>query len=164
MGRVKLDVNKLLQFAEAEAMGGLRKAAERIQMSAKLSATSQFKDTTVRNGKARPKTVQFLARKGKSKTAFRLVKYTTTRPEIRYPGQLRDSIRVVEKEGKKTNLRVYEGHYNAYYAHMVERGTSRPTKAHWIMKNALNVNRTYARRLINDSMKLAVQRSNQLVA
>ena len=160
MARVKLDINKLLQFAETEALGGLRKAAQRIEMSAKMTAPV---GTTFRRGAAKPKNVQFLARKGKSKTNFRLVKYTTTRPEIRYPGQLRDSIRIVEKEGKRFNLRVYAGNYNAYYAHMIERGTIH-NKAFLVMKSALDANRTYARRLINDAMKIAVQRSNKLVA
>lgn len=163
MGRVKLDINKLMTYAEAEAMGGMRKGADRICMAGKLSAPVGH---TTRNQAAGGRKVQFLARKGKSKTNYRLVQYKTKSDfmDIRRPGMLRDSIRVVEKPSKKHNLRVYMGDYRSYYAHFVERGTRRPTKAHWVMKNAAKANTGYVMRQMNQAMKIACDRSNQIAA
>lgn len=61
----------------------------------------------------------------------------------RDPGRLKKSIRVVRKKTKsgkaftrKRNIRVYAGHFLAYYAGWVEFGTSR-TKAQQFLRPAL---------------------------
>lgn len=62
---------------------------------------------------------------------------------MRKPGQLRKSIRVVRKKtptgrafSKKRNVRIYAGHFLAFYAHWVEHGTSR-TPAQPFLRPAL---------------------------
>lgn len=55
----------------------------------------------------------------------------------RFPGQLRGTIRRVEKGGSG-NIRVYAGNFKVYYAHMVERGTIR-TMAQPFLRPAFQV-------------------------
>lgn len=60
----------------------------------------------------------------------------------RYPGQLRDTIRRVHKHGTG-NIRVYAGNFKVYYAHMVERGTSK-TPAHPFLRPTFNAKKQTA--------------------
>jgi len=163
VARVVIDTAKIIKYAEAEAMLGLRKAAQRIEMSAKL----QIKSSPVRrNSAAGGRQVSFtaLSRRGR-KAKPRLVSFTRKADfrEIRYPGQLRDSVRIVEKEGRKLNLRVVMGHYQAYYAPFYERGTVKMS-ARKVMANATRSGRSVAKRELENAQRIACDRANRLVA
>lgn len=77
--------------------------------------------------------------------------FTAEQFQGRHPGQLRDTIRRVNRHGQYSgyhsgqfgisvsygNIRVYAGNYHVFYAHMVERGT-RKTKAQPFLNPAFN--------------------------
>jgi len=76
-------------------------------------------DPTVREGKFERALVSFTAYKGKKKE--HLVEFSTTKRWTgRSPGNLRDTIRRVNKQGTGT-IRVYAGNFKVYWAYMVEK-------------------------------------------
>ena len=163
MARVVLDTAKIIQFAQQEAILALREAAQRIEMSAKL----QIKSSPVRrDSKAGERAVRFTAnsRRGR-KIKPRIVSFTRKADfrEIRYPGQLRDSVRIVEREGNKLNLRVVMGHYHAYYAPFYERGTVNMA-ARMVMQQATNSGRSFAKKRLEEAQRIACDRANKLMA
>lgn len=163
MARVVIDTAKIIQFAEQEAILGLRAAAQRIEMSAKL----QIKSSPVRrDSSSGGRAVLFVAstKRGR-KSKARVVSFVRKADfrEIRYPGQLRDSVRIVEKEGRKMNLRVVMGHYQAYYAPFYERGTVKMS-ARKVMQKATVSGRAVARKMLEQAQRVACDRANRLIA
>lgn len=79
--------------------------------------------------------ISFIPKTGKGK-GTRVTFSTNKRWTGRYPGQLRDSIRRVDKEGSG-NIRVYAGHMKTYYALFVEKGTVK-MKAQPFLRPAFN--------------------------
>lgn len=67
-------------------------------------------------------TISFTPKSGRGKN--KPVSFKARQYQGRRPGQLRDTIRRTNKPGSG-NVRVYAGSGKAYYAHMVERGTSK---------------------------------------
>lgn len=151
----------IIRYAEEAGIAALHASGQRIEMSAKLITPV---NSARRDSAAGGRRVSFVAksRKGR-KTKPRYVAFSRKADfrEIRYPGQLRDSIRIVEKDGRKLNLRVVMGHYHAYYAPFVERGTIKMSPRS-IMKQATSVNRGYARKQMKQAMVTACSRANQL--
>ena len=75
---------------------------------------------TFRRGRFSDAVVSFRPRRGKNKG--KLIVFKTTKRWLgRAPGNLRDTIRRVNKTGSG-NIRVYAGDYKIYWAFMVEKG------------------------------------------
>jgi HK97 gp10 family phage protein len=89
--------------------------------------------TVTREGKFVSANVSFTPKRGPNRGEA--VHFTAeNRWTGRYPGQLRDTIRRVEKASRPANLRVYAGNFKVYYAHMVEYGTVK-SSPHSFMRN-----------------------------
>jgi HK97 gp10 family phage protein len=89
-----------------------------------ISATVAFTPVT-RNGKNIPTHKQ-------KAVSFQAKQWTG-----RYPGQLRDTIRRVNKSSRPGNIRVYAGNAKVNYARFVEYGT-RKTPMHSFMRTGFN--------------------------
>jgi hypothetical protein len=75
---------------------------------------------TFREGKFSNAAVSFTPRTGKNKG--KLVTFNTSKRWLgRYPGNLRNTVRRVNRTGSG-NIRVYAGDYKIYWAFMIERG------------------------------------------
>lgn len=89
--------------------------------------------TITREGNFVSANISFTPKTGKNKG--RLVQFgTNKRWSGRQPGSLRSTIRRVNKPGTGS-IRIYAGNFKIYWAHMVERGTSR-TKAQPFLRPA----------------------------
>ena len=77
----------------------------------------------VREGKWANAIVSFTPGTGRSKG--KSVSFAGKRWTGRSPGDLRNTIRRVNNSRRPGNVRVYAGNAKIYWAHMVERGTSR---------------------------------------
>lgn len=88
-------------------------------------------------GKFVERGISFVRKKGKgSQGKGSIAQFQAKVWTGRYPGQLRDTIRLV-RSGRQRNLRVYAGNYKVNYAHMVERGTIH-TKKKAFLRPAFN--------------------------
>ena len=74
-----------------------------------------------REGKWKTATVSFTPTTGRGKG--KPVSFVAQQSSKRYPGQLRDTIRRVNKPSRPGNIRVYVGNRAVNYAHFVEYGT-----------------------------------------
>ena len=160
MGKVFIDIPKIVKFAQAECRNGMLLAAQKIAAEARSQTPTGKRIKSVSAGGG---SYQFFAR-SKNGRKLKIAKVVTIKRkasdwERRFPGQLKKSIRVVEKEGKENNVRVYMGHYFAYYAGWVERGTYR-TKAFNILKNASNDNNSFVKKTMTAAMGTACIRAN----
>jgi len=72
------------------------------------------------------KAVSFIPKRGPNKG--KRVAFVAKTWVGRVPGTLRASIRRVNKESRPGNVRVYAGHFRAYYAFFVEYGTVKTRK------------------------------------
>jgi len=85
-----------------------------------------------------------------SRPIYKTGPYAGQRWTARDAGQLKKSIRVVEKKGSGTlifqirNIRVYAGHFLAYYASIVEYGGKH------FMRSALNKSRSRIRNILEN--------------
>lgn len=91
--------------------------------------------TITREGKFKKGTISFIAKKGTKKE--RAVSFEGKQWSGRYPGQLRDTIRRVNKKDRPGNIRVYAGSKKTVYAHFLEYGTSK-MRAHPFMRPAFH--------------------------
>lgn len=80
----------------------------------------------VRKGRFSLATVSFTPSKGRKKNIP--VTFKARRWLGRNPGDLRSTIRLVEKAGKSGNFRVYAGNFKQYWAPFAERGVKSPRK------------------------------------
>lgn len=74
-----------------------------------------------REGKWKSATVAFTPSSGRGRG--KPVSFEAQQSSTRYPGQLRDTIRRVNRRDRPGNIRVYAGSKAVNYAHFVERGT-----------------------------------------
>jgi len=137
----------------------VRKIADEIGLTFEENANA-YMDTIVEDAKSRCPVgtisrpdgwgtahVVFIPRTGRNKG--RLVDFKTIKRWYgREPGSLRDSIRRVNKEGSG-NIRIYAGNFKVYWAHMVERGTSK-TPAHPFLRPAFAAARSRLKTLIQN--------------
>lgn len=80
--------------------------------------------TITREGKFVKANISFTPKTGANKG--KLVSFSTDkRWQGRNPGDLRNTIRRVNKPARPGNIRVYAGNFKIYWAHMVEYGTSK---------------------------------------
>ena len=77
--------------------------------------------TITRDGKFKKTTISFTAKAGTKKA--KAVSFEAQSWSGRYPGQLRDTIRRVNKKDRPGNIRVYAGNKKTAYAHFLEYGT-----------------------------------------
>ena len=95
-----------------------------------------------REGKWKMAAVVFMPKTRKRKkiaiSKQKVVSFQAQQWSGRYPGQLRDTIRRVNKPERPGNVRVYAGNKKVNYAHFVEYGTTR-TKRQSFMRPAFNI-------------------------
>ena len=112
--------------------------------------------TITREGKFSTAHVSFTPKTGKNKGS--LVSFDTEHRWMgRNPYDLRNSIRVVIKEGK-SNIRVYAGNFKVYWAFMVERGTAstgwgKGTKAQPFLRPAFFIAKAWMLKAIREGKK-----------
>lgn len=87
--------------------------------------------TITRDGKTGKVTISFTAKAGTK--GARAVSFEAQSWSGRYPGQLRDTIRRVNKRDRPGNIRVYAGDKKTIYARFLEYGTAK-MKAHPFMR------------------------------
>lgn len=75
---------------------------------------------TQRDAAHKKVTISFTPRRGSNKG--KAVTFEARQFQGRYPGQLRNTIRNVSHQIKRTKLRVYAGNSDVYYAHFIEKG------------------------------------------
>ena len=92
--------------------------------------------TITREGKWSSAKVSFTPRSGANKG--KLVSFSTDKRWMgRAPGDLKGTIRRVNKPSRPGNIRVYSGSFKIYWAHMVEYGTMK-SRAQPFMRPAFN--------------------------
>lgn len=91
--------------------------------------------TIAREGKWKTATVSFTAKAGTKKATA--VSFQAQQFTGRTPGDLRNTIRRVNKSSRPGNVRVYAGNKAVNYAYFVEYGTAK-MKAHPFMRPAFN--------------------------
>jgi hypothetical protein len=108
------------QIAE-EALKAANVVMDDVVVSAKASCPL---GTITREGKFVKANISFIPKTGANKG--KLVSFSTDKRWTgRAPGDLRNTIRRVNKPTRPGNIRVYAGNFKIYWAHMVEYGTSK---------------------------------------
>jgi HK97 gp10 family phage protein len=119
MARIVWNADEVFGTIRERAIESARNLMDEFVIAAKRACPI---GTVTREGKFVSVDVSFTPKRGPNKGER--VQFTTDKRWTgRYPGQLRDTIRRVEKASRPANIRVYAGNFKVYYAHMVEYGT-----------------------------------------
>jgi hypothetical protein len=112
--------DKIFMTAKDAALEAIRAKAEEIKFKTQQSITNNTNITRAPRFSDQLQNVSFTPKKGKNKNS--LVAFKARVWLGRKPGDLRSTVRVVEKPDRKGNVRVIAGNFKIYWARFSEAG------------------------------------------
>ena len=112
--------DKIFMNAKEAALEGVRAKAEEIKDATRATITNRTNITRAPRFSDQLQNVSFTPKKGRNKDT--LVSFKARVWLGRKPGDLKSTVRVVEKPDRKGNVRVIAGNFKIYWARFAEYG------------------------------------------